>query len=254
MIERWKKDQLEAAHKTMGQMKAQLRQLQADRDRQLQAAQRDEKRYGREYVASRAMEIHAEAKVKATKIIKDAKALLANAQPQGVFYSQEYRMWNDRLVPMPAMPEFEHGGMLSSIEKFWLKTTHEQLKLQTELAEDFRRVRLQQELASAPPERFKQLTDMAVETGNFALLGMAKHAAAGRTEPAVKTAVIDAEQRIQLPPEDQQAAGMLKDLEDFHHAIESSAREIMSEGKIQDLAAKVEAVQAREAARNQSAV
>jgi hypothetical protein len=248
MSEQWKFDQIQSAHKNMGSFKAQIRQLQAERDRQLRQVEQDAKRYGPEYADSRAREVQVEIKLKAEKLQRDAAALVNNVKPQRAYYTPEFRIYKDRLIPLPEMPDL-NLAILSTTERFWLKTTHEQLKLHSEMAEDFRRYRLQQELASAPPERFKEVLNTAVETSNFAMLGILKTAAAGRTEVPIKTALMDAEQRIQLPEADQKAATAIKEIEDMHHAVESSFREIQSEGTIQDIAAKVEAVQEREAAK-----
>jgi hypothetical protein len=225
----------------MAGYKEAIRQIPKTRDEQLQRVRQD-KRYGKEYVESRSLEIQAEAKSKAKQIADGINLLIPNVLPQRKFYSLEHKVWNERLVPVPEMPNLD-WGILTTSERFMTETIHKQLGLMSEMAEAFQRMRFQEEFRSAPPEKFSQIVEHAVETGNFALLGMAKQAAANRTEAAIKSAVIEAERQMKLPEAEQKSLDMINEMELFHHQIKSTFGAIMSEGRNQDLAAKVEDVE-----------
>lgn len=252
MSEKWDEHRVKHSHTVMSDFKAQIRALQKKRDERL-AEIRKQNQYGPQYVDTKSREVHQEAKKKADNLLKDATSLFENVKGQATFYSPEYKSFHDRVIPEAKLQSPVNTSLLMPNEQTLYQTVTEQFKMMREMAEDLRRARLYQELERVPPERFKAILEVAVADSDFATLGIAKQVSSSRKETSIKSAVIDAESRIQLPESEAKIASMIEEVFKMHHAVQSSYQEIRTEGREQDIAAKVERVELEQLAREAAA-
>jgi hypothetical protein len=235
---KWEKSQAGEIRKRLSEIKSKIRTIQADRDRQIDAAKKVSK-YGREYTESRIREIIVEAKMLQGELRKEATILASRIKNQQYHFTVEEQSRRANLIPAPVTIPCDMPTMFSS-EKAAVFAWNESLKVQHQMAEDMRRMRIRDDLMTAPIDYFREVIAEATEKSNYVVVSIAKQVAAGRKwgsdieARAAKSATITAIENIKLPPAEQEVADVLGLALADYQAVESTAKEIETEGATKD--------------------